>query len=242
MAYLLDVVSGKVPPEPNKISLERYILEDSYITKYLSRVVKDKALVVYHVLFTLSWFETGSGEIFIPWLKVGSYIRSEQGNIIEDGSTIKRRLSDLIQNRCIKVEQQRSGPNKIKIYLPSEIQACKELIQKDIVFEEIDDTDNTDYYSNLSKRKQIYERDNRKCVYCRIELDENSFMLDHIIPVSKGGTNKKFNLVTSCEKCNQRKQNQEPMQFLLVNYRNQLISQEEYLTQKEYIEKLLATQ
>jgi hypothetical protein len=45
----------------------RYVPESSYVTLYLSRVVKDKALVVYQALFHLSWFETGKGEIVVPW-------------------------------------------------------------------------------------------------------------------------------------------------------------------------------
>jgi len=63
MAYILDVANGTIAPELGKISLDRYLLEDSYITKYLSRVIKDKSLVIYHVLFTLSWFEYGGGHI-----------------------------------------------------------------------------------------------------------------------------------------------------------------------------------
>jgi|GEM_PF-6544296 len=47
-------------------------------------------------------------------------------------------------------------------------------------------------------------------------------------------------VVTSCENCNQGKSNQESFEFLLENYRNKLISQEKYLKQKEYIEKLFA--
>ena len=69
VAYIIDVMKGTVEQPPDRISLERYVLESSYITRYLSRVVKDKALVVYHVLFQLSWFETGKGEIVIPWAR-----------------------------------------------------------------------------------------------------------------------------------------------------------------------------
>jgi len=71
MAYILDVMKGSIEPRADRISLEQYIREHSYITKYLSRVVKDKALAIYHVLFYLSYFETGKSEIIIPWAKVG---------------------------------------------------------------------------------------------------------------------------------------------------------------------------
>jgi hypothetical protein len=66
MAYILDVMKGSIEPRADRVGLEQYIREHSYITKYLSHIVKDKALAVYHVLFYLSWFETGKGVIIIP--------------------------------------------------------------------------------------------------------------------------------------------------------------------------------
>ena len=38
---------GTIEPLPDRISLERYVEESAFVTRYLSRVVKDKALVVY---------------------------------------------------------------------------------------------------------------------------------------------------------------------------------------------------
>lgn len=243
MSYILDVMNGNIEPRGDRITLEEYVVEDSYITKYLSKVVKDKALSIYHVLFHLTYFETGKGEIIIPWAKVGSYIRSEQGNIIDDQRTVTRRIGDLLNQKCITVNRQRGGANEIIVHLPSQIPACIELIQNDAALSlERPEKDNADYYSDPERRLMILERDHRKCVYCLVEVSEESYHLDHIIPVSKGGTNIKFNLVTSCEACNQRKQDEEVINFLQSNYRNQLIDQSEYLKQKEYIEKLVEQQ
>jgi len=243
MSYILDVMNGKIEPRSDRISLEQYVIEQSYVTKYLSRIIKDKALAVYHVLFLLTYFETGKPEITIPWAKVGAFIRSEQGNIIDNNTTVKRRLGDLFQNKCITVNRQRGAANEITVHLPSEISACKELIEKEEVAAlSAEKPDESDYYSDPERRLMVLDRDKRKCTYCLIDVSEDSFVLDHIIPVSKGGTNRKFNLVTSCEGCNQRKQDEDAVQFLLVNYRNQLINQNEYLKQKEYIEKLLEQQ
>jgi len=243
MSYILDVLNGKIEPRADRISLEQYVVEHSYVTKYLSRVVKDKALAVYHVLFHLTYFETGKSEIIIPWANVGAFIRSDQGNIIDNSTTVKRRLGDLLQNKCITVNRQRGAANEIVVHLPSEIAACRELIEKEELTPlDKEMPDEADYYSDPERRLMVLERDKRKCTYCLVDVSEDSFVLDHIIPVSKGGTNRKFNLVTSCEGCNQRKQDEDAVQFLLANYRNQLINQNEYLAQKEYIEKLLEQQ
>lgn len=242
MSYILDVMNEKIEPRTDRISLKQYVIEGSYITKYLSRIVKDNSLSVYRVLFHLSYFETGKSEVITSWANVGSLIVSEQGNILTP-SNVKRRSTGLLENNCISVNRQRGGANEIVVHLPSEIKACRELIEKDqttSLGEEEPDT--ADYYSDPERRLMVLDRDNRKCVYCLIDVSEDSYFLDHITPVSKGGTNKKFNLVTSCEGCNQRKQDDDAIYFLLLNYRNQLINQNEYLRQKEYIESLLQQQ
>ena len=59
-------------------------------------------------------------------------------------------------------------------------------------------------YSRYKKiRNEVFERDDYTCQYCgevggRLEVD-------HIKPFSKGGSEKKVNLVTSCFSCNRSK-------------------------------------
>ena len=242
MAYIVDVMKGTIEPHPDRISLERYVLESSYITRYLSRVVKDKALVVYHVLFQFSWFETGKGEIVVPWARVGTFIRSEQGNIIDNNTTVKRRLSDLFEHKCIAVNRQRGGANEISVHLPSDIAACRKLIDQEerAAPIEIEEKDERDYYNDPGRRLVILARDRNACVYCTAALSEDTFVLDHLLPVARGGTNRKHNLVAACELCNQRRSELEPIQFLRENYRQQLLSQGEFLRQKDYLDALLA--
>tara|TARA_R110000824_G_scaffold4128_1_gene19602 strand:- start:834 stop:1256 length:423 start_codon:yes stop_codon:yes gene_type:complete len=58
-------------------------------------------------------------------------------------------------------------------------------------------------------RFQILIRDNFTCQYCGVNKEEDGVKLevDHIVPVSKGGTNNKSNLTTACFKCNRGKSN-----------------------------------
>jgi hypothetical protein len=242
MSYILDVMNGKIEARTDRITLEHYVVESSYITKYLSRIVKDNSLSVYRVLFHLTYFETGKPEIVTSWANVGSLIISEQGNTLT-ARNVKRRSTGLLENNCITIKRQRGGANEIVVHLPSEIRACRELIEREQSAQlEEEQPDKADYYSDPERRLMVLDRDNRKCVYCLIDVSDDSFFLDHITPVSKGGTNKKFNLVTSCYACNQRKQDEDAIQFLLSNYRNYLINQSEYLKQKEYIGKLIQQQ
>jgi 5-methylcytosine-specific restriction endonuclease McrA len=43
------------------------------------------------------------------------------------------------------------------------------------------------------------------CVYCGCELQWESSTVDHVVPLSKGGTHDLENLVLACEPCNTRK-------------------------------------
>jgi 5-methylcytosine-specific restriction endonuclease McrA len=52
------------------------------------------------------------------------------------------------------------------------------------------------------KRRAIYNRDGRACVYCGRTHD---LSLDHVVPTEHGGTNEATNLVTACRRCNARK-------------------------------------
>lgn len=57
-------------------------------------------------------------------------------------------------------------------------------------------------------RKKIKERDGYACVSCGVSIQDEPHLLleiDHIIPISKGGTSVESNLQTLCWKCNRSK-------------------------------------
>jgi hypothetical protein len=58
-------------------------------------------------------------------------------------------------------------------------------------------------------RFEIFKRDSFKCQYCGASAPETVLHIDHIKPVSKGGTNTITNLVTACAACNSGKSNTE---------------------------------
>ena len=58
---------------------------------------------------------------------------------------------------------------------------------------------------NQRRRKIIFKRDKNTCYICKRKLRKYERTLDHIIPLSKGGTDSYSNLYTCCKKCNQNK-------------------------------------
>jgi 5-methylcytosine-specific restriction endonuclease McrA len=54
---------------------------------------------------------------------------------------------------------------------------------------------------------------NRRCVYCATPLAPETATLDHVCPVSRGGTDAPGNLVIACPACNQLKGDAMPLDF-----------------------------
>lgn len=54
-------------------------------------------------------------------------------------------------------------------------------------------------------RHEVFRRDNYRCRECGATNKETTLEIDHIVPVSKGGSNSLSNLQTLCKKCNRAK-------------------------------------
>lgn len=59
-------------------------------------------------------------------------------------------------------------------------------------------------------RFRVLQRDKFRCRYCGAHGSETELHIDHIQPVSAGGTNDQLNLVTSCKACNLGKHARSP--------------------------------
>jgi len=55
---------------------------------------------------------------------------------------------------------------------------------------------------STSLRFEVFQRCGFKCVYCGKTPPQAELHIDHIIPVSRGGTNAAENLVAACPECN----------------------------------------
>lgn len=60
--------------------------------------------------------------------------------------------------------------------------------------------------------KRLYELQRGKCAACRCDLKK--YHVDHVIPLSGGGSNDRLNLQLLCQTCNQRKGARDPVKFM----------------------------
>ena len=62
-------------------------------------------------------------------------------------------------------------------------------------------------------RRQLYERQNKKCGYCGNKIGFSEVTVDHKIPLSRGGPDCMDNMICSCKPCNALKGNRTVEEF-----------------------------
>lgn len=66
---------------------------------------------------------------------------------------------------------------------------------------------------NQNDIKLMRKACHNKCYYCGSKFVDDRFHVDHIVPLSRGGTNSLENLVLACPHCNQTKNNKLPHEW-----------------------------
>ncbi|MHC5779219.1 HNH endonuclease [Nostoc sp.] len=61
------------------------------------------------------------------------------------------------------------------------------------------------------RKMLLVERCGMKCFWCSCELTPETLTIDHLVPLSKGGSNKLKNLRATCARCNQTRGNAMPV-------------------------------
>ncbi len=51
-------------------------------------------------------------------------------------------------------------------------------------------------------RSEVYAKTNGRCAYCGCEITMRAMQVDHVFPVSMGGTDDARNLLPACRSCN----------------------------------------
>lgn len=179
------------------------------IVDFLQPAISPYESDIYWFLFRHSVIETG-----------GQFARASATNIARGiGSKIKsaekpKQASDAAISINLRALEEKGAIQKVgdttregtlyKIFLPREIEICKQRIksQQVVQLSQVDSNREQDYYNIKQNRQRIFERDKFLCYKCKKQLTLYNATLDHIQPVSQGGDNSFDNLATSCFHCN----------------------------------------
>jgi len=67
-----------------------------------------------------------------------------------------------------------------------------------------------DRYSVALCNKTLFRRDDHRCMYCGGKFSRSQLTRDHVLPTSRGGTDRWENVVAACHRCNWKKDNRTP--------------------------------
>ena len=90
------------------------------------------------------------------------------------------------------------------------------------------------YIFGHEERKAALKRSGGICACCGKKLTTKTMTMDHIIPISRGGTNEAENLIALCEDCNKEKGN---ILYMPVGYYIAMENQSELKNMERYVEK-----
>jgi hypothetical protein len=99
------------------------------------------------------------------------------GTPMSEGSAYKK-LSSLQAKGCIRIVQTEHKGSRIRLNLPKEIEGVVPSAQSSPV--ELD-LETIDFFNDPEKRLAILKRENFRCFYTLRKLDQNSFVVDHVM-------------------------------------------------------------
>ncbi len=128
----------------------------------------------------------------------------EQPNVEIKGEILQIYRRNFIRSQSFVIIKNKDTP-KVKVFL-EEVDTTT-ILPEEIKVTPLIEFKRIDLPSKV--RFDIIKRDKRTCQYCGREPPEVKLEIDHIKPVSKGGTNEPSNLITSCRDCNRGKTDSE---------------------------------
>jgi hypothetical protein len=158
----------------------------------------------------------------------------EKGKPMSEGVCYGRLKTLAVMGFIKSISSEHKG-TRIQVLYPSEIEGLiphpSEIQSEEMDIEEID------FFETPENRIKILERDNWECFYCFKKLNEDNYVLEHVISRPEG-KNTYRNLVASCRTCNNKKNNLNVNDFLRQLYRNNIICDTELKIVSDNLTKL----
>ena len=130
-------------------------------------------------------------------------------------STARGHLRSLVRKGCLKLMDRGQGGHALEVLLPEEILGGDAVAGGALPPESAAGP----VRKNARLRRAIIGREGGRCFYCRRVLRAGEAVLDHVVPLARGGSAGEENIVASCCECNWRKGEQDAEDFLRALYR-----------------------
>lgn len=195
---------------------------------------------VYRYLFRHSWAKSGGPQVTVGVRQIGVNLgqparwRGKVGDRVPYNQ-VRRTLNSLTAKQHIRESSRSRQGTCYLVLLPVEILGAAGQVETDV-----SDPYELDHYNVPERRGSILARDGRRCFYCQQAVDDLSYTIDHIVPVSQQGDHRPRNLITACHACNSQRAGRGVEDFLRDCYRRHLLSQDELQERFSYLEDVRA--
>lgn len=146
---------------------------------------------------------------------------------------VYEKLRSLEAKGCIQLNGSERAGTRIALKVPSEIPGLIPTVSTETRV----DLEDIDFFGVLENRARILEREKWQCFYCLAKLDENNYVLEHVVSRPEG-SNSYRNVVAACRRCNNRKGSTAAADHLRVLYREGILSGDELIEVVARIEAL----
>ncbi len=155
-------------------------------------------------------------------------------------STARHYLRTLARKQVVRFLERSGRGCLLEILLPDEITAglAHSPASKELVFATRDVARDsagqprawprTDHFRSPHFRARILKRDSGQCFYCLRPLRPGEWTLDHVNPVSRGGSDSAANVVATCVPCNWEKGSSSAEDFLRSLRRKRILSPKQF--------------
>jgi hypothetical protein len=195
-----------------------------YLVPLLRLKVTEQALYFY--LMRHSHLK-GSRLVTLLKKTLGEGIQRSEFNLNEH-------LGRLARKGCVAFRGRESGGVVLEVFRPEEI---VEWLTRG-AWKKVDLDQPLMASKDPAKRRALLRRDRGRCFYCRERLSIGVLHVDHLEPISGGGSTRMENCVASCERCNREKGSAPAARYLYMLYRLHRLSRKQYKERVRALRKL----
>lgn len=150
-------------------------------------------------------------------------------------NTAYTKLSSLQAKGCVTSVRTNHTGRVLRLHLPSEI---PDLISEPTV-DPVQDLETMDFFTVPENRALLLKREGFKCFYTFEKLDENNFIVEHVVS-RPGGNNSYRNCVAASRETNNKKGAVPAEDFLRRLFREGFLSETEFQDRLQALAKLKA--
>jgi HNH endonuclease len=140
--------------------------------------------------------------------------------------TARQAVRSLAAKGAVRLVDRTLAGHEVEVFLPEEILAAphEEAVPPCVARPRGATLEEMNFLKVSSRREAIHARERGLCFYCLRQCVARGRVLDHVVPVVRGGSNSYRNLVSCCLECNAQKGETAAEDFLRSLYRQRRLT------------------